>query len=96
MPVETTSLRAEVSQSAAISIGRWLRFAMSLLVVSGIWLVGLPWLGGFAVVADHIENQERQGIDPSAMFYSELEILPPVVHRIERLQKTNRGDFWSW
>lgn len=96
MVPESSSQRPESVRTTAPSVGHWSRFAISLFVVSAIWLVGLPWLGSFSVIAEHIENQERQGIDPSAMFYSELEILPPVVHRIERLQRSNKDDFWSW
>lgn len=95
MSHEETGQLADVVAPTS-SWGRWSKLAGSLIAVSAIWLVGLPWLGSVSVVAEHIENQERQGIDPSAMFYSELEILPPVVHRIERLHKTNREDFWSW
>lgn len=96
MSDELTNQSTEPAQSPTRAIERWARLGFSLLVVSAVWLVGLPWLGKFSPVAEHIKNQQTQGIDPSAVFYSELEILPPVVHRIERLQQSNRDDFWSW
>lgn len=74
---------------------QWWRFAGSLGMLSATWLLLLPWIGRYPAVADHIEQQERQGIDPSAVFYSELEIVPPIAHRIERLQVTQRDAFWG-
>jgi len=74
---------------------RWLGFGGALSLLSVTWFVLLPWVGRQPVVAQHIEKQERQGIDPSAMFYSELEIVPAIAHRIERLHETQGDAFWS-
>lgn len=74
---------------------RWQRLAVALLSLATIWLVILPWISRQPVVARHVAEQERQGIDPSAMFYSELEILPPIAHHVERLHETNWSDFWG-
>ena len=64
---------------------RYLRFAVALALVALVWLVVLPLIGEQPAVSRHIAEQQRLGIDPSAKFYSELEFLPPVVHRMERL-----------
>lgn len=63
-----------------------IRFATALAAVGLVWLVVLPLVARQSSVARHIEAQQQRGIDPSAMFYSELEILPPIAHRMERLQ----------
>ncbi|WP_254508772.1 hypothetical protein [Anatilimnocola floriformis] len=67
-------------------------FSRLLLAIAGlavVWLVILPLIGRQPVVSEHIQQQERLGIDPSAMFYTELEILPAIAHRVERLQLLN-------
>ena len=69
-------------------------FAMIVLAVSALWLVVLPWIGSQPDIAAKIEEEQRRGIDPSAMFYSELELLPPVAHRLERMQDRAAGGFW--
>ncbi len=73
----------------------WLKLVAACAVLGAIWLVALPWLARQPQVSEHIELQERQGIDPSAMFYSELEIVPPIAHRVERLHETHEEAFWS-
>jgi hypothetical protein len=55
----------------------------------------LPFIGGQQPVADHIANQQRLGIDPSAMFYTELEVAPVLTNHVERLQETYPDRFWK-
>jgi len=75
--------------------GGRLKLALAILTVAAIWLGALPWLAVIPPIRRHIELQERQGIDPSAVFYSELEILPPIAHRYERLHETHGDEFWG-
>lgn len=64
--------------------GSRLKLAGALAALATTWLVALPWLATTGPVAEHIAEQERSGIDPSAMFYTELEIAPAIAHRAER------------
>lgn len=73
----------------------WLKLALSLLVIGVVWCLALPWLASTPAVKRHIAEQERQGIDPAAVFYSELEILPPIAHRYERLHQTHGRELWG-
>ena len=66
---------------------QWLRFTTAVSCVVLLWLVVLPWLGRQAQVVEHIQTLQEQRIDPSAMYYSELEILPAIAHRVERLHE---------
>lgn len=67
-----------------------IRGQVKLLLACGglafVWLVLLPWIARQPQVTQHIQQQEHLGIDPSAMFYSELEIVPAIAHRVERLE----------
>lgn len=73
----------------------WRGLLIALLIVASLWGILLPWLSQRAVIADHIELQRHHGIDPSAMYYSELETLPPIVHRLEKLHTTNHDELWG-
>lgn len=76
-----------MSKSAGL---RWMPGLVRLLVavstLAVVWLVLLPLLARQSYVAEHIQQQEELGIDPSAMYYSELEIMPAIAHRVERLE----------
>ena len=54
---------------------RWDLLALLSLVVAVIWLVVLPRLQALPAMQSRIDQLERQGIDPSAMFYTELEMM---------------------
>ncbi|MBB3210584.1 hypothetical protein FHS27_006431 [Rhodopirellula rubra] len=43
---------------------------VGLLIV--IWLVALPWVARRATTRQYIERLDARGIDPSAMYYTEL------------------------
>lgn len=78
------------SQNAVLR-GR-LALACALAALAATWLIALPWLATTKPVAEHIAEQQRQGIDPSAMFYTELDIAPAIAHKAERrLAATDLG-----
>ena len=53
---------------------RWKLLAMSALMAI-IWLVMLPRISRIQSIRTMIDSQQAAGIDPSAMFYSDLEHL---------------------
>ena len=71
----------------------WLALAGALAALAATWLIALPWLATTKPVAEHIAAQQRQGIDPSAMFYTELDIAPAIAHQAERRRETQHLDF---
>lgn len=73
----------------------WNRLLLALLIAVSVWGFVLPWLGQRPAIAEHIENQRSQNIDPSARYYSDLETLPPIVHRLEKLHTTNHAELWG-
>ncbi|MGI9472045.1 MAG: hypothetical protein ACR2NZ_10955 [Rubripirellula sp.] len=58
-----------------VRLQRWLRFAAATLVISLVWLVLLPRAARLESVKERIRRNDAAGIDPSAMFYSDLEHL---------------------
>lgn len=66
--------------------------AMPLLAwlagIGGLWLIALPALSRCAPVAGKLERLDRQGVDASAMYYTELEAMKPILERINRRGRT--------
>ena len=51
------------------------RLAIAMALIAFVWLVVLPRLSQWQPVHSMIQRNEAAGIDPSAMFYSDLEHL---------------------
>lgn len=52
------------------------RLALGLAVVAAIWGGVLPALLRCRGVARHVARMEERGVNPAAMYYTELERLP--------------------
>ncbi|MDB5346077.1 MAG: hypothetical protein JWP89_4454 [Schlesneria sp.] len=78
-----------------LRIQRWAWLAAAIIAIGTVWLVLLPFIGGQQDVAAHIANQQRLGIDPSAMFYTELEVAPVLTDHVELLRETFPDRFWK-
>jgi len=53
------------------------------------WLVVLPWWADRAAMRAHLTWLNKHGIDPSAMYYTELEAMQPI---LQALNERQRGD----
>ena len=69
-------------------------FGAIVLTVGVIWGVVLPQITRFRAVAEWIDRNESQGIDPSAKFYTEHDAYPGFVHRINQLRESHDEAFW--
>lgn len=67
------------------------RLAAGGAIVAAVWCGLLPRLLTFAPVARHVRLMEERGVDPAAMYYTELERLPLPPPWIE-----DRVVFWPW
>jgi hypothetical protein len=52
-----------------------------LLALAAIWLVLLPWIGSQPAMNARIEWLDQRGIDPSAMYYTELDAMKSILRR---------------
>ena len=62
--------------SGPATIARTLRLLAGLAVVAVIWCGLLPRLLRLPPLARHVALMEERQVDPSAMYYTELERLP--------------------
>lgn len=60
------------------------RLAVAIVGLAIVWLVVLPWMLGCGPVARHVARMEDRGVNPAAMYYTELERLPLRPNWIER------------
>lgn len=71
-------------------IARFSGLATAALCVAAVWLILLPWLASQPAIFSRLVFLEQRGIDPSAMFYTELDAMDPILDRIEnRTSKHN-------
>ena len=73
--------RSDDSTSSVTQRSAWL--AATIVVMALVWLIVLPRCGRIPVIRDHLQTLEDRGIDPSAMFYTELESMVPLLERLE-------------
>ncbi len=70
-----------IRSSAAV----WLRLMAGVLVIAVIWGVILPRMLAWEPVARHVALMEERRVDPSAMYYTELERLPLRPEWVDRV-----------
>ena len=63
------------------------------LLTAAVWLIGLPRLAEFPPVARWLKRLDEHKVDPSAMYYTEVEALKPTLERLNapRHAKTERA-----
>lgn len=52
-----------------------LGLAVLMVIVGLVWLVVLPAIQAHPAVQSRIDFQEQRGIDPSAMFYTDVDFI---------------------
>lgn len=59
-----------------MSVSAPVRFVVVWAAIAAVWGVVLPWVGRRAPVEKHVAAMEARGVNPAAMFYTELDRLP--------------------
>ena len=73
----------------------WMQLAIGLAAILVLWLAVLPWIANQSPVRRHIEFLEQRRIDPSAVFYTELEPMAEVRTRVARIRRNHPAPFWE-
>ena len=60
------------------------RFLLASLVVMLVWGLFLPWVAEQHTIEQRLEFLDARGIDPSAMFYTELDAMDKILDELER------------
>ncbi|MCH5374120.1 MAG: hypothetical protein JJ992_09095 [Planctomycetes bacterium] len=72
----------------------WLQLAGCTTLAGVVWLAVLPWIAAQPSVHRRVEFLERRQIDPSAMFYTELDAMEGVRDRMAELRRRYPSSFW--
>ncbi|MCA9094453.1 MAG: hypothetical protein KDA68_13270 [Planctomycetaceae bacterium] len=78
----------------ATYIQRGFRVVFAVAALGAVWLVVLPWVGEWGGVREHIRRMEEGGVDPSAMYYSELAGLEEAEATFRRLAEEDPELLW--
>ncbi|QDT09742.1 hypothetical protein [Planctomycetes bacterium K23_9] len=62
---------------------RWLALTGSLGIVVSIWCSVLPRIAATPRMRRQLVFLDERGIDPSAMFYTELDVMESILDRLE-------------
>lgn len=73
----------------------WLSLCLggSLLLI--VWTVVLPWIGSRPSVHSQIEFLDRRGIDPAALYYTDLEAMERIESDMAAICQAHPAAFWS-
>lgn len=61
-----------------------LKLATVVVIVGCFWCIALPWYASRPAMKEHLQFLDDRGIDPSAMFYTELDAMEAILEKIER------------
>lgn len=71
------------NRSAAV-----LQLGLALGAAGVSWLAVLPWVGSLAPVRHFVQRNEAAGINPSAVYYTEVEAMGAIGERLD--QRTSK------
>jgi len=73
----------------------WFLLCLGTSATLIVWMLVLPWIGSRQSVCSQIENMERHGIDPAALYYTDLEAMERIESEVAAIRQAHRGAFWS-
>ena len=73
---------------------RWGALTVCCALIALVWLWLLPSLADRPAVRQRIELFDSRGIDPAAMFYTEIDALDDVLERFDRYQQAHPNALW--
>ena len=72
-----------------------LSLGVTILTITVVWIFVLPWVGSRPSVRARIEHLDRKGVDPSALYYTDIEAMGRVESNLAGIRQANPDAFWS-
>lgn len=92
----TASRRVETTRDPASRKTTRVSWMFAIWVVIGaVWLRVLPWVAAQPAVSARLAELDSKGIDPSAMFYSELPAMADTLAEIDALHQRSPRALWD-
>ena len=73
---------------------KWSSLCVGILSIVTIWILVLPWIGSRPSVRMQIEYLDRDGVDPTALYYTDLEAMERVESDIAAISQSHPDAFW--
>ncbi len=73
----------------------WRSLCLSVTAIVIVWTVILPWIGSQQPIRSRIEYLDQRGIDPTALYYTDLEAMQRLESDLTAITRSNPNAFWS-
>lgn len=73
----------------------WLAFAAAWGLIAAVWLGLLPRIAASPAISSRLDELDAQGIDPSAMYYSELPVMDDVLTDVDAFHRRHPDAVWT-
>ena len=73
----------------------WSSLCLGISAILIVWMLVLPWVGSRQSVRLQIENLDRRGIDPAALYYTDLEAMERIESDVAAISQAHPDAFWS-
>lgn len=93
-PTPPDSSSEESPKSMTHSRQQWVQFLLLSTGVCLLWLIVFPQIATIPHVQAEIDFLEVKQIDPTAMFYSDLETIEDTVQEISDFHKAHPDALW--
>lgn len=72
----------------------WPALCLSVSVILIVWMLVLPWIGSWQSVRSEIEYLDRRGIDPAALYYTDLEAMERIESDVDAISRAHPDALW--
>lgn len=73
----------------------WSSLCLGVSAILIVWTLVLPWIGSLQSVHTQIEYLDRNGIDPAALYYTDLEAMERLESDVTAITQADPDAFWS-
>ncbi len=73
----------------------WSTLCLGVSAILIVWTLVLPWIGSRQSVRSSIDIMDRQGIDPAALYYTDLEAMERIESDVAAILEAHPDAFWS-
>ena len=73
----------------------WLLLCLGVSVILIVWTLVLPWISSWQSVRAQIELLDRHRIDPTALYYTDLEAMERIESDVAAISHAHPHACWS-
>ncbi len=93
-PDACVALKDGASHSCTSNSNGRFSLGVTALAIAVLWTIVLPWIGARPSVRARIEYLKQQGVDPAAMYYTDIEAMERVELKLATIRQEHPEAFW--